>query len=222
MARVNYHVVSLIDVNELLPFVKRESQTEEDEAREEEKLKRELHAFFETLKKNYPHPLHHIAEEKRFGKHMERYLIEGGGFIEIMVEAPLHLNAHFTAKAKAEEFAHALKQALHEAVPDSPVRQMFVDSISVKRQGSDTYHKYDRLHHHLVYQPIILLFTAINILLLFGVLKAGLDRLFIIFDWPSPSWGALELTALVAALLVSAAFTLIFNYTRRAVRGVLP
>ncbi|NJL44301.1 MAG: hypothetical protein HC945_03245 [Nitrosarchaeum sp.] len=220
---MNYHVVSLIDVNELLPFVKRIQDTEEANLREDEKLRDELHKFFTILKKHYHKPLHHIGEEKRFGKHLERYLIDKGGFIEIMVEAPLHLSAHFAKKGNAEDFCKALKETLQETVPASPCRQMFIDSVRVSRPRKViTYHKYDRIHHQIVHKPLIAFFAVINVLIIFGILKVALTSLGHLLQLQLPHLGPIDGYELMAAALVSFLVTIIFDWTSKTMQRMLP
>lgn len=219
----NYHVVSLIDVNELLPFIKRVKEGEEEQEQEENKLREELHKFFTILKKYYHRPIHHIGEEKSYGKHLERYLVDKGGFIEIMVEAPLHLSAHFFSKARAEEFSRALKEALKESVPASPVRSMFIDSVYVsKAKRAITYHKFDRLRHKLLHKPLIAFFGALNVLIVFGLLKVSISYACIeLLHWPALQWSGLSVYDLLAAAIVSFVVTIIFEWTNNTMQKIM-
>ncbi|RME53202.1 hypothetical protein D6783_02665 [Candidatus Woesearchaeota archaeon] len=221
----NYHVVSLIDVNELLPFVKRVRQNTDEPTKEEEaKLQAELDRFFSTLKRYYHTPIHYIGDERRYGKHLERYLINKTGFIEIMVEAPLHLNAHFISKREAETFAQALKKTLFETVPASPVRSMFIDSVRVQdKKASATYQTYDKLHHKLVYKPLILTATAINIIIVFGLLKLFFQYVVEhIFKTKPLIFGPIDGYAIFAAVITSFLFTILYEHTTRLAQKLLP
>ena len=74
-------------------------------------------------------------------------MFENGGFFEIMIEAPLAMNAHFIDEKKADSFCRAIKNTLSNMLPDSPVSKMFIDSIAVQTQDDDslTYKKWETM-----------------------------------------------------------------------------
>ncbi len=169
-----YKVVSLLDVNELLPFAKEEVRSLEQDIKEEKRVEKELKEFIGKIEKHSGHKIHYIGHEKRYGKHLVRFLLQKGGFIEVMVEKPLALNAHFIKKESAEKFANGLKKALDEHLPDHPVKQMFIDSIAVEDGFKDdviTVDKWSKIHKLAIHKTLLYTIVVFSIFIIIEIIK---------------------------------------------------
>jgi hypothetical protein len=71
-------------------------------------------------------------------KSYERFIFEKGGFLEVMTESPVALNAHFVHANQAKQFAAALKKTLTSLLPSAPATQLFLDSIEVQNQDDSS------------------------------------------------------------------------------------
>ena len=58
-------------------------------------------------------------------------LFEKGGFLEIMMEKPLAINAHFSHESRAKLFEKALKKVLAKMIGTDSVSKMFINSIGI-------------------------------------------------------------------------------------------
>ncbi|MFH1641445.1 MAG: hypothetical protein ABIC04_00940 [Nanoarchaeota archaeon] len=172
--RVKHVNVPLIDVEGIIPFNKKETNDPKSELTEEQRIKKEITSFISKLQKNMHEPLCYIGEEKRYGKHLERFMFSGSGFMEIMVEAPLTINAHFTHVSVAHKYANALKKTLREILPNTKIKELFLDSISVDEEGAEqlTYEKWDRMHHMLLHKSIVITVVTLMIIIIFEGIKA--------------------------------------------------
>jgi len=168
--RANYKRVSLIDVNELMSFAKREYKELEEQIKEEKRVEEELKEFIKAIEKHTNHKIHYIGHEKRHGKHLIRFLFKKGGFLEVMVEKPLAINAHFLNQAHADKFAKGLKKALHETLPDHKVKDIFIESIKVEDGFKDellTFDKWSMMHRLAIKKTVVVtVFTVIFFVIL--------------------------------------------------------
>jgi hypothetical protein len=72
------------------------------------------------------------------GKTYERFIFERGGFFEIMIEAPLAMNAHFVHEKQAAKFIGALKKTLKQIMPKNGVTDLFINSIEVGSEEDES------------------------------------------------------------------------------------
>ncbi len=128
----DYKVVHFVDVNELLGCAKKEFSELDQQIKEEERVEKELREFIKHVEKHSGHKIHHIGNSKDFGVFMVKFLFKKGGFMEVIGERPLTLKAHFINKKDADMFAKGLKKALHNLLPETPVKDMVIDSIAVE------------------------------------------------------------------------------------------
>jgi len=130
--------VPALDVGELLPFVTRGSIKLSDQIKEQERARKELERFISMLEEKFDEPIWYMGMDVIGEKSYERFIFENGGFFEVMTESPVALNAHFVHEKRAEKFCQALKKALKQILPNSPITSMFIDSISVQTQEDET------------------------------------------------------------------------------------
>ncbi|MBW2971323.1 hypothetical protein KY320_04145, partial [Candidatus Woesearchaeota archaeon] len=114
---------------------------------EQDRAKKELVRFIELLENKYKQPVYYMGMDIIEAKTYERFIFDNGGFLEIMSEAPLALNAHFVHREQAEDFKKALVETLKEILPKTPVADMFLNSIEVndEKDQSLTYDKWDKM-----------------------------------------------------------------------------
>jgi len=201
--KIQYKVVDLVDVNELLSFAKRESKELEEEIKEEQRVEKELKAFIAEIEKCSGQKMHHIGHEKKYGAHLIRFLLHNGGFVEVMVEKPLAIKGHFLSEKTAKEFASALKKVLNRTLPDSPVKSMFIDSVKVLDGWKDevlTFGKWSQMHKIAIHKTVVVTIVAIFIFVLMEVTKELFHTTFLQF---------LRIDTLVVSI-VTAVFLAIF------------
>ncbi len=139
--------VPVLDVGEIVPFTLKETASVGESMEEQEKTRAKLAEFIDKLELKFGEGIYYLGFDEIAGKFYERFMFEKGGFFEIMIEAPLAMNAHFTDKKKADKFCRAVQGTLKIILPDSPISKMFIESISVQSQEDEslTYKKWETM-----------------------------------------------------------------------------
>jgi hypothetical protein len=133
--KTTHSFIPLLDINEQLPFVIKKKKDLQDTFKEQDLAKKELEKFISKLEKAFKEDISYIGLDVIGEKSYERFMFKGSGFMEVMVEAPVALNAHFPNKRRAKKFCDALKVALKGSLKKSPGRDMLVDSIEVQDEN---------------------------------------------------------------------------------------
>jgi len=131
-SNVDYKIVSFVDVHNLLPFGKKQYQTSMMKFKEEARIEKEILVFMAGLGRRSKLKIHFIGHEKNNEDHTLRFIIEQGGYIEIYIDRPLSLNAHFISQDRAELFLKALKESLNIHIPEHPVKQLMINEIKIQ------------------------------------------------------------------------------------------
>ena len=139
--------VPVLDIEEMLPFVIKSKGKLQEKIKEQETARAELTKFIDQLEKNYKESIYYMGMDIIESKTYERFIFEKGGFFEIMIEAPLSMNAHFIDEKKAKSFCLALKKTLKSVLKNNPMAKMFINSIEVQDESDQglTYEKWDRM-----------------------------------------------------------------------------
>jgi hypothetical protein len=139
--------VPVLDVGEMFPFTVKKTETVAESMQEQEKAHEKLVEFIDKLEKKFGEGIYYLGFDEIGGKFYERFMFEKSGFLEIMVEAPAVINAHFVAEAKADKFCAALKDTLREILPKNKAAEMFINSITVQTEQDDslTYRKWETM-----------------------------------------------------------------------------
>lgn len=139
--------VPVLDVGEIVPFTLKETDSVGENMEEQENTRAKLAEFIDKLELKFGEGIYYLGFDEIAGKFYERFMFENGGFFEIMIEAPLAMNAHFTDKKKADKFCRAVQGTLKIILPDSPISKMFIESISVQSQEDEslTYKKWETM-----------------------------------------------------------------------------
>ncbi len=145
--RTKHIFVAALDVGEILPFAIKKMKTLQEGIREQERALAQLAAFIGLLESKYKQKIYYMGLDVIQEKTYERFIFEKEGFFEIMMETPLALNAHFIEKKHADRFCTALKTTLRELLPLSPISDMFLESIKVEDENSQslTYKAWDEM-----------------------------------------------------------------------------
>ncbi|MBU0756941.1 MAG: hypothetical protein KKF44_02660 [Nanoarchaeota archaeon] len=165
-----YKVVTLLDIDQLLTFVKNDVHSVEDDLKEERRVEKELKEFIREVEKHSGHKIQYIGHEKRYGRHLVRFIFKKGGFLEVIVEKPLSMNGHFINQKHAEMFMKGLKKVLNKKLPDHPVKSIFIESIKIEDGFKDdlitldTWNKMHRITIHKTFVTTIVIFTIFVIL----------------------------------------------------------
>ena len=137
--------VVALDVNELLPFAFKKTKTLQESLKEQDRAKKELVRFIDKLQSNWKEKVYYMGMDVIGEKAYERFIFEKGGFFEIMVEAPVAINAHFVHEKRAKIFLLTIKKTLNQILKKSPVTEMFIESIEL-RDENDTSLSVDKWH----------------------------------------------------------------------------
>jgi predicted metal-dependent hydrolase len=139
--------VPVLDIEEMLPFVIKNKGKLQEKIKEQETARAELTKFIDQLEKNYKESIYYMGMDIIESKTYERFIFQKGGFFEIMIEAPLSMNAHFIDEKKAKNFCSALKKTLKSVLKNKPMAKMFINSIEVQDESDQglTYEKWDRM-----------------------------------------------------------------------------
>ncbi|MBI5390894.1 hypothetical protein HZB02_05355 [Candidatus Woesearchaeota archaeon] len=136
--KTRHFFVSVLDVNEMLPFMVKKKANLGQSMDEQERARNELEKFIDLLSKSFKEPVWYMGMDIISGKSYERFIFENGGFFEVMVEAPIALNAHFVHQKRGAQFAKALQETLRKQLPASPITEMFLHSIEVQDEAHGT------------------------------------------------------------------------------------
>lgn len=130
--KVDYKIVSFIDVHNLLPFGKKQYQTSMMQFQEEARIEKEVQVFISGIARRSKLKIQFIGHEKNKDNHALKFIIEQGGFLEIFIDRPLSINAHFVSEDNAKKFADGLKESLKIHVPEHPVKDLMIDQIRIE------------------------------------------------------------------------------------------
>ncbi len=145
--KIKHIFVPALDVGELLPFTVRGTKTLKESIEEQERAKKELVKFIDTLEKNHRESIYYMGIDVIEAKSYERFILEKGGFFEIMVEAPVAMNAHFVKRDQAKRFEAALKKTLREIMKKDKISELFINSIEINNEQDQslTYEEWDKI-----------------------------------------------------------------------------
>ena len=143
--RTQHFFVPVLDVGELLPFALKTTSDIQKSLALQDGVMENLSSFIDKLEKNFKEKIFYMGMDVIEAKTYERFMFEKGGFFEVMMEAPLAMNAHFIEEKRSKNFAEALKKTFKEILPQNSISDMFIDSIqhSSETDQSLTYQKWD-------------------------------------------------------------------------------
>lgn len=137
MLKTKHYYVNLLDAPELLPFTIKVDKNLTSNFKNQDEAIKKLEKFIESLKKEFKEPIWYMGFDVIGEKFFERFIFEKGGFIEIMMEAPLAINAHFVHEKRAKQFAKALKKTLQKSLPKKPIAKMLLENIEIGSEEPD-------------------------------------------------------------------------------------
>mgnify|MGYP006300524801 CR=1 FL=1 len=130
--------VSIVDVGEIIPFSIKEKKDFKEKLQEEKRARKELEKFIDNLEKTFNENIYYMGMDVIGEKSLERFIFQKGGFLEILIEPPAVLNAHFVNKKRANKFCKSLKKTIKETLEDNSVSKMLIDSISVREEKDES------------------------------------------------------------------------------------
>ncbi len=138
--KIQHYNVILIDLPEVLPFTVRPDLKRIGLKKSFEKIdlaEKKLLEFVEILEKNYKKEFYFIGEDIIEEKLFKRFIFSGG-LLEIMVQAPSAISAHFINLESAKKFVLALKRTLDKVVKDEKIREMLKSGIEFTSKKEET------------------------------------------------------------------------------------
>ncbi|RLI99758.1 MAG: hypothetical protein DRP03_02610 [Candidatus Aenigmatarchaeota archaeon] len=143
--------VTLIDLPEALPFVVKESEIAKEVFGENVKGSyiEKLISFIKAIENEFGYEVAYVGEEAKADKYYTRFLFKDGGLLEIMIQAPCAIIAHFIEREKAERFAATLRNVLDRVVKDKTMCQLLKDSIELSSATDEalTYEKWSEMRN---------------------------------------------------------------------------
>jgi hypothetical protein len=133
-----HYFISALDINEQLPFVVQVTENLQETFKAQDKAKKQLEDFIKKLENHFKEEISYLGMDVIGEKSYERFMFKGAGFFEIMIEAPIALNAHFPNSSRAKKFCKALKLAIKQVIPKGPAQDMFLESIEVQGENDDS------------------------------------------------------------------------------------
>jgi len=121
--KTRHTMVTLLDMPEILPF-RMDGDVEDSYP--------QLFDFIDELVEAFDEEIYYIGQDNIGEKFYERFLFDGGGFLEIMMEPPAAVVAHFVSADRAEAFATVLKAYVEDI--DDPAAGLMRDSIDVESE----------------------------------------------------------------------------------------
>ena len=113
---------------------------------EQERCMGELDRFIIALEKNYGEGVFSIGFDIIGEKYLQRFIFENEGFLEVMIQAPVAIAAHFVREKKAEKFVNALRKTLKDILPKSTARDLMIENIEVQKEDEVlTHEKWQKL-----------------------------------------------------------------------------
>ncbi|HLD33834.1 MAG TPA: hypothetical protein VJB66_03840 [Candidatus Nanoarchaeia archaeon] len=130
---MNHHCfISALDVAEQLPFSFVEGINLHDSLEKKKQSTEELEKFVHLLQKFMKEKVYHLGKDTINQKSYHRFMFEGPGFMEIVLEAPVAINAHFQSRQRARKFLTALKNSVRKILPPGPHCEVFLSSINIE------------------------------------------------------------------------------------------
>ena len=140
--RIRSSFVSLLDISEVLPFTYRETKDMDHE----EKVLAKLSKFVDVIEKQFKEEVCFIGDDIIGEKFYYRFLFKKGGFLEVMVQPPVAMIAHFIEQSRAKKFAEALKKTIDKTIEEKKAREILKNVIEVSTENEAlSYEKWTKL-----------------------------------------------------------------------------
>lgn len=173
---LQYFTVISEDIHGILPFSVKEKELDR-KIKEEDQAKRELIDFIRICEHNIGEKIHFIGIEDRDGKIIYRFLFASGGFLEVILDVPLVMKAHFLKVAKAKKFAKALKIIYKLILAESKERDMLIKKIVFDSGENEPsiIAKWVDDNHKIIKKSGVYTFVAILVIVVFELIKAAFE-----------------------------------------------
>ena len=136
--QLKHTIVPDLDIGELLSFGIKKTKNLNEDLQAQEKSKKQLVSFIEKLEKNFKESIYYMGMDIIGEKAYERFLFTKDGFLEVMVEEPVAINAHFVNAARAKKYLLAFKKTLKELLPKKEITEMFINSIQIQNEQDNS------------------------------------------------------------------------------------
>ncbi|MCK4491507.1 MAG: hypothetical protein KAU03_02710 [Candidatus Altiarchaeales archaeon] len=132
---IKHCCVSLLDVPEVLPFGFEPSSSENimDLLEGTDHSEDKLLGFMSDLEREFGERIYRLGQDMVAEKLYRRYLLERDGFIEVAIEKPCAVIAHFTTMERGEKFANALANVVKKYV-GGEIANLLCDDINISCQ----------------------------------------------------------------------------------------
>jgi len=173
-------MISVLDVNNLLPFSKQEGEDLGETIKEMERVYTELTNFRAILEKHLRRKLIDFDEERMENKHVVRFFFDGHeGLMEVIIERPTTLSASFVREKDATQFLHALKATMHELLKPSPVRDLFIESLHVAKGDQEriAFEKHSTMRNIYLHHGISVVLISVFIFVMMQVIQEVIEAI---------------------------------------------
>lgn len=209
-----YFSVFVEDVNNILPF---NIHHKKNIIQEEEEFEA-WESFIHILHKNFKSKIIRTGREHTDEGKLEKYLLQGGGYMEVILGQPLILKAHFLRKYRAETFKHALRKTVQHTAASRPELPLFIDNIIVEENTDDplTMDKWMRMHHIYLQKSVVITIVALFIVAIFELIKVGLEIISLNYFGIHSTF-----TTIVGAIIIALLFEPLLHKTEEIVNKFL-
>ncbi|MFP4402954.1 MAG: hypothetical protein ACLFPJ_01215 [Candidatus Woesearchaeota archaeon] len=203
-----FYTISITDVENIISFSIKDTNQLKDNYHEETRAKEELAQFISTLHSYYHEEIIYLGEEKTYDKHVEKFIFNHGGAMEIILENPVVIKANFVNKKRADKFNKALKKTLKLIIKEHPIKDIFINEIDVEKTIKDPINieKWMKIKHIILKKSIIYSFIALFIFIIFEMIKAILSFISLNLFEIEPTTKYLIISSIISATIVALLF----------------
>jgi hypothetical protein len=203
-----FFTISITDVEDIINFSIKEQGQLKDDFHEETRAKEELAQFISTLHLFFHEEIIYLGEEKIYGKHVEKFLFNHGGVMEILLEKPVVIKANFVNKKRAKKFNIALKKALKLIIKEHPIKDMFIDEIGVEKTKKEPINieKWMTMRQIYLKKSILYSMIAVFIFIVFEMIKSLLSFISLKLFKFEPTTQYLIIASIISATIVALLF----------------
>lgn len=138
---IRHYCVSLLDVPEVLPFGFEKNENVLDMFDKIDFAEGKLLEFMSDLEKEFKENIYRLGQDMIGGKLYKRYMFKKDGFLEIAMEKPSAIIAHFITKERGRRFAESLARVIPKYVKGE-IADLMINDISV------TFQEKEELNHY--------------------------------------------------------------------------
>jgi len=198
----NHYSISIVDPKDLLPFRIEKRAGIKKRLKEEIREKKKLDEVISLIKK-YNLKVLYLGEDRERGRHIERFLLQDG-YMEIIMEYPVSITASFLDKKTAGKYANAFQKIFKEIIPDSDLKELFIDSVLIEKKEPLSRQNWDFMRSIYLQKSAVFAVVVASIIFIFESMSYLIELLIEHFFAQASHGGYATITPVViSAILIS-------------------